>query len=553
MIPDLAQAQLTRKGVVTIQDVTNPRPAEGDIILPMPCDLTMTLRPVAIAVNGLLKDLETRMGSTNSDNFYDRQFVSFIASPLTLNDIPTNWQNIVKKQLGALSNQQLFFIGKYEITKAQWAAVMGGGCQALKSDSAQPQTDISWYESLSFTEKYTSWLLKNSPENLPSFANDSKNVGFLRLPTEAEWEYSARGGHSVSSNSLRSETLFPLEPNTTPKDYGVFRDGVSPPEQNPLRIGQRRPNPLGLHDTVGNAAEMTMDTFKLTLGGRLHGSSGGFVSKGGSFLSGPSEILPGSRAESAYFYKDGPIKSRDLGLRLVLSSLNIPGGNRSETLSKEWSNLGEQGVSVVLKNLSADPLAEIDKLITNAKTDDEKKIFTALRSKFKDYNVAVERSATAAILAHVRSLVNIAYGIRNTSLRKLVATTDIEMMGVDIDMLNNYIKKTKNKDEKKTLTRDVKELIKQQQSMKKAAATFDIALVNQFKYYKLLLEDAMDYDPKLLAEQMAFVKQDIKGTDVYTKEMRSCYGYVDRDIKFMKKGQPRKVLLENLVVTLKKK
>lgn len=560
IFPEPGTAQLTRKGEVSIKDVTNPRPSVGDITLPMPCNLTMTLRPVGIAVNGKLKDLNTRLGSTkpNTLGFYDRQFPAFIASPLTLADLPSSWRDTVKKQLGPMGNtNQIFFMGKYEVTEAQWQAVMEG-CGPLKNEGARPKTNISWYNALNFNEKYTTWLLENSPQSLPSFAGDSKNVGFVRLPTEAEWEYAARGGHAVSSDSLRGESLFPVPEGATAKDYGVFRDGVSPPEKNPLRIGQRRPNPLGLHDTVGNAAEMTSDTFKLTLGGRLHGSPGGFVSKGGSFLSGTDEIMPGSRMETAYFYKDGPTKARDLGFRLVLSAINAPGGQRFETLKKEWNNLGESGVTMTMthEEVPINPLAAIDHYISKANNDDEKEVLTTIRSQFKDYNAVVERSIATSVLSHVRSMVHAAYGIRNTSLRKIVFTTDIQVIENIIEEANLEIARAKRQGKKqilKTLVRDRDIMAKQQKDMKKAIANFDIALKNQFIYYKILLEDAMAYDRKLLAEQMAFVKQDIKGNDVHAKEMKSCYGYVARDIKFMQKGQPHKVILKNLIISLDKK
>ena len=86
---------------------------------------------------------------------------------------------------------------------------------------------------------------------------------------------------------------------------------------------------------------MAMDSFRFSLGGRLHGSSGGFVRKGGSFLSVLPDIMPGRRDETAFFLIDGPNANRDLGLRLALSGINTPAGDRPGILRKEWQMAGE--------------------------------------------------------------------------------------------------------------------------------------------------------------------------------------------------------------------
>lgn len=71
-------------------------------------------------------------------------------------------------------------------------------------------------------------------------------------------------------------------------------------------IGSRKPNPLGIYDTAGNAAEMVLDAFRFSMAGRLHGSAGGFVRKGGSFLSGDARFCRAAGKKCPSFSQTAP-------------------------------------------------------------------------------------------------------------------------------------------------------------------------------------------------------------------------------------------------------
>ncbi|MFR0874671.1 MAG: formylglycine-generating enzyme family protein [Bilophila wadsworthia] len=146
----------------------------------------------------------------------------------------------------------------------------------------RPVVEVSWHEAQEFTRKYTEWLLANAPQSLPGFQGDDRNTAFVRLPTEAEWEYAARGAQKVSPLSLSQEDFFEMPMGDAIKNYAVFRDSEGTSEETLQRIGSRKPNPAGFYDMAGNAAEM-QDGFQFSLGGRLHGSTGGFIRKGGGF------------------------------------------------------------------------------------------------------------------------------------------------------------------------------------------------------------------------------------------------------------------------------
>lgn len=122
-------------------------------------------------------------------------------------------------------------IGKYEITQAQWLAVMGFN-PAGKKCMECPVIGVSWNDAVDFLKKLNKLTGKN-----------------YRLPTEAEWEYAAKGGaeskdYEYSGSNKHEEVA-----------WLVFSKGELMP------VGQKKPNELGLYDMSGNAREWCLDWF----------------------------------------------------------------------------------------------------------------------------------------------------------------------------------------------------------------------------------------------------------------------------------------------------
>ncbi len=218
-----------------------------------------------------------------------------------------------------------FYLGKYEVTQAQWEAVMGDNPSASKAPM-QPVEQVHWNDIQPFLAKLNAvgWDKRSAgpPSRVPGAGGPALRLPHptgpmkFTLPTEAQWEYACRAG--TTTRYSFGDAVGKLA------EYGWY-DRNSGRKTHP--VGQKKPNPWGLYDMHGNVWEYCADRY----GGDYYAQSAAAdpvgpaagpwrVRRGGSRFYNPEHCRSACR-----FYGSPKSRSWHVGFRLALVPLDASG------------------------------------------------------------------------------------------------------------------------------------------------------------------------------------------------------------------------------------
>ena len=197
-----------------------------------------------------------------------------------------------------------FWIGRFEVTRAEWRAVMEP--EAGKADDdLLPVSEVPWADAMAFCQKLTA--REHAAERLPGTLE-------YTLPTEAQWEYACRAG---TRGQYGGDGVL--------EDMGWYQLNSG---GGPRPVGQKRANAWGLHDMHGNVWEWCADWFQyypvtLVIDPAGPPAGAGKIGRGGGWGSAASTCRSASRMSFA--------PTDHLGFRVVLGRIREAAPPRPET------------------------------------------------------------------------------------------------------------------------------------------------------------------------------------------------------------------------------
>jgi formylglycine-generating enzyme required for sulfatase activity len=146
---------------------------------------------------------------------------------------------------------QGFSMGEFQVTQREWQEVMGNNPSERKGDGL-PVTNVTWFEAVEYCNR------RSRREGLvPAYGGGGENItcnfnaSGYRLPTEAEWEYAAKGGN-------KDPMVYEYSGSNSPGSVAWYIDNSG---GSLHQVGTKQANSLGLYDMSGNVYEWCQDRY----------------------------------------------------------------------------------------------------------------------------------------------------------------------------------------------------------------------------------------------------------------------------------------------------
>lgn len=295
----------------------NPAPLPEDVIMPMPCQGAMVFRHVFLPINKTVEDVAFIAGQEGTEwSYLEDARPAYVGGGFGTDEYRS------------------YFIAKYEMSQLQYEALMGAECPEPTLAKRAPVVGLSWFDAVAAAHRYNLWLREKVWEFVPQ---EGDGLAYMRLPTEEEWEYAARGGAEVSADEFAA-LRYPMPEGLSHYEWFNATQSANGAVQ---LTGLLKPNPLGLHDMLGNVSEMMFEPFRLNQLGRLHGQVGGVVIRGGDYMSDASDIRSAHRREVSPYEEHQQTKKR-IGFRWVMSSRVLSSRERLGEIEAAWQKKADE-------------------------------------------------------------------------------------------------------------------------------------------------------------------------------------------------------------------
>lgn len=248
---------------------------------------------------------------------------------------------LANEALHEVTLTQDYYVGKTEVSQAQWEAVMG---------TAMPASCANSVTGDNYAVHCLTWNMIAGPGGFVEKLNELIGTTDFRLPTEAEWERAARADTSTRfSHGDVLECGDDCEACATHDTYMWWCGNNAP--LLPKMVGLKQANPFGLHDMHGNLWEFVNDLYTDDLGsdpvtdptGPSNNSNGDIVMRGGG-----AEAWINRSASRIGGAADNRNQTSEIGFRIAKSTLDGLGFVINPGLNDAWYNPATDGQGLLI-------------------------------------------------------------------------------------------------------------------------------------------------------------------------------------------------------------